>query len=108
MELYKAGADPNKHEKDGLTGRLKYFFSTFLIIQIIYFYPFLALHCASSRGHSDCIKILIDKCKCSVDIMDNNNCTPIFYAATLGKEDACKTLIKYRANLHVQDCKGRT
>ena len=27
MELYKAGADPNKHEKDGLTGRLKRDFS---------------------------------------------------------------------------------
>ena len=40
--------------------------------------------------------------------MDNNNCTPIFYASTLGQVDCCETLIKYRANLHVQDVKGRS
>lgn len=40
--------------------------------------------------------------------MDNNNCTPIFYAATLGQDKACELLIRYGSNLHVQDCKGRT
>jgi hypothetical protein len=40
--------------------------------------------------------------------MDNNNCTPIFYAATLGQDKACNLLIKFGSNLHVQDCKGRT
>lgn len=85
-ELYKAGSDPNKHEKDGLT----------------------ALHCAASRNHTECIKALVNNCKADVDVMDNNNCTPIFYAATLGHLEACNLLIKYDANLHVQDCKGRT
>lgn len=73
-----------------------------------YYYLNKALHCASSRNHLDCIQVLIENCKTSVDIMDNNNCTPIFYAATLGQLDACNLLIKYGANLHVQDCKGRT
>lgn len=68
----------------------------------------LALHCASSRGYIDCIRVLIEICKVSIDIMDNNNCTPIFYAATLGQVEACEVLINYGANLHVQDCKGRT
>lgn len=86
VELFKAGSDSNKHEKDGLT----------------------ALHCAASRGHLNCIQLLVDLCKCSVDIMDNNNCTPIFYAATLGQDKACSLLIKMGANLHVQDVKGRT
>ena len=86
IELYKAGSDPNKHEKDGLT----------------------ALHCASSRNHIECIKILLDVCKADVDIMDNNNCTPIFYSATLGHLEATNLFIKYGANLHVQDCRGRT
>lgn len=69
---------------------------------------FKALHCAASRGHLECMKILIEQCKTSVDIMDNNNCTPIFYAATLGQVNACNFLLKYGSNLHVQDCKGRT
>ena len=40
--------------------------------------------------------------------MDNNNCTPIFYAATMGKVETCEILINYGSNLHLQDCKGRT
>jgi ankyrin repeat protein len=86
LELYKAGSDPLKHEKDGLT----------------------ALHCAASRGHLNCLKVLIEQCQCSVNIMDNNNCTPIFYAATLNQPEVCEALINYGANLHVQDSKGRT
>jgi ankyrin repeat protein len=84
--LYNAGANPFTHEKDGMT----------------------ALHCAASKGHYSCIEVLIDVCKCYVDMMDNNNCTPIFYAATIGHREVCERLIEYGANLYVQDIKGRT
>ncbi len=84
--LFQAGANPFTHEKDGLT----------------------ALHCAASKGHWKCIKTLIDTCKCYVDMMDNNNCTPIFYSAVIGHSEACRVLIDYGANLFVQDIKGRT
>ena len=67
-----------------------------------------ALHCAASKGHSKCIKMLVEVCKCYVDMMDANNCTPIFYAATMGHADACESLISYGANLHVQNNKGQT
>ena len=69
---------------------------------------FLALHCAASRGHLECIRILVEKCKCATEIKDYNNCTPIFYAATLGQEEAVKLLLKYNVKLDVQDIKGRT
>lgn len=84
--LYNAGANPFTHEKDGMT----------------------ALHCAASKGHDKCVETLIDLCKCYVDMMDNNNCTPIFYAATIGHKEVCERLIGYGANLYVQDVKGRT
>lgn len=84
--LHNAGANPFTHEKDGMT----------------------ALHCAASKGHDKCVETLIDVCKCYVDMMDNNNCTPIFYAATIGHKEVCERLIEYGANLYVQDVKGRT
>jgi ankyrin repeat protein len=54
------------------------------------------------------MKILVEKCKCAIEIKDYNNCTPIFYAATLGQEEAVKLLLKYGVKLDVQDIKGRT
>ena len=86
MELYKAGSNPNKYEKDGLT----------------------ALHCAASRGHLDCIKVLVETCRCDMEQKDFNKCTPIFYASTLGQAEAVKLLLKYNCKLDVQDVKGRT
>lgn len=40
--------------------------------------------------------------------MDNNNCTPLFYSVTLGQVEVTEYLINMKANLTIQDCKGRT
>jgi ankyrin repeat protein len=72
------------------------------------FLLFKALHCAASRGHLDCVKVLLDYCKVNIDVMDNNKCTPIFYSVTLGQIEVTEFLIRMKANLANQDCKGRT
>ncbi|CAF1169326.1 unnamed protein product, partial [Didymodactylos carnosus] len=84
--LWKSGADPFRVEKDGLT----------------------ALHCSSTRGYLNCIKFLIEECKCNIEAEDVNGCTPIFYAVTMGHGHACKVLLDLKANPNHQDNRGRT
>lgn len=67
-----------------------------------------ALHCAASRGHIDCIDVLINFCNAEVDTMDSNGCTPLFYAVTLGHADCTEQLLKHGAIADRQDRKGRT
>lgn len=63
LALIRAGASVEASDKDGLT----------------------ALHCAASRGHTDCLDTLLTLCGASPDIIDCNGCTALHYAVTLGK-----------------------
>ena len=86
LSIVNVGGSVSSVDKDGLT----------------------ALHCASSRGHKDCIEGLIGLCGAEVDVLDNNGSTPLFYAVTLGHSDCTSLLIsKFKANPNIQDVKGR-
>lgn len=63
LALVRAGAAVEAADKDGLT----------------------ALHCAASRGHTDCLDTLLTLCGASPDVIDSNGCTALHYAVTLGK-----------------------
>ena len=43
-----------------------------------------AIHCAASRGHKECLSILISLCGADVNLRDGNGCTALFYTVTLG------------------------
>lgn len=62
LALVRAGAAVEAADKDGLT----------------------ALHCAASRGHTDCLDMLLTLCGASTDVIDSNGCTGLHYAVTLG------------------------
>ncbi|XP_017041878.1 uncharacterized protein LOC108088543 [Drosophila ficusphila] len=86
IALVKAGARVESSDKDGLT----------------------ALHCAGSRGHTECIDTLIGLCGAPTDLIDSNGCTALHYAVTLGHADATARLLDLEADPNRQDRKGRT
>lgn len=86
LALIRAGAMPESCDKDGLT----------------------ALHCAASRGHTDCIDTLLTLCGVSPDVIDSNGCTALHYAVTLGHADATALLLAHGTDPNRQDRKGRT
>uniref|UniRef100_A0A1B0CJG5 Protein phosphatase 1 regulatory subunit 12a bactrocera oleae n=1 Tax=Lutzomyia longipalpis TaxID=7200 RepID=A0A1B0CJG5_LUTLO len=67
-----------------------------------------ALHCAASRGHTECIDALINLCGAPTDLIDSNGCTALHYAVTLGHADATALLLNLDADPNRQDRKGRT
>lgn len=67
-----------------------------------------ALHCAGSRGHTECIDVLVNLCGAPVDLIDLNGCTALHYAVTLGHADATALLLELGADPNRQDRKGRT
>lgn len=67
-----------------------------------------ALHCAASRGHTECISVLINFCGAPTDLIDTNGCTALHYAVTLGHADATYVLLDLGADPNRQDRKGRT
>lgn len=93
-----------------------------------------ALHCAASRGHTECINVLINLCGAPIDLIgnykfysdlkhksfnkknsllyknttDENGCTALHYAVTLGHADATYLLLELGADPNRQDRKGRT
>ncbi|XP_033234294.1 uncharacterized protein [Drosophila pseudoobscura] len=86
IALVKAGARVESADKDGLT----------------------ALHCAGSRGHTECIDTLISLCGAPTDLIDSNGCTALHYAVTLGHADSTARLLDLEADPNRQDRKGRT
>ncbi|XP_021945182.2 ankycorbin isoform X3 [Folsomia candida] len=84
--LVNAGGKVDAEDKDGLT----------------------TIHCAASRGHTDCLETLIGLCGAEVDVIDNNGCTALFYSVTLGHADCTELLLNYGAEPNRQDRKGRT
>ncbi|CAF1385548.1 unnamed protein product [Adineta ricciae] len=84
--LYKYGANQLHVDKDSLT----------------------ALHCAATRGHTSCIRMLVEQCGCPIEGEDVNGCTALFYAITLDHPKACKLLLDLKANCDHQDNRGRT
>lgn len=83
--LFDAGCDTTLGDKDGLT----------------------ALHCAASRGHLDCMDVLLNECSVNVDARDRHECTPLMYASTLGFVQCIARLARFGANKDQQDRKGR-
>ncbi|KAK9884114.1 hypothetical protein WA026_005068 [Henosepilachna vigintioctopunctata] len=86
LSLIRAGSSVEAADKDGLT----------------------ALHCAASRGHTDCIDSLLTLCGASPDIIDSNGCTALHYAVTLGHADATALLLAHGSDPNRQDRKGRS
>nr|XP_023022451.1 ankyrin repeat domain-containing protein 12 isoform X1 [Leptinotarsa decemlineata] len=86
LALVRAGANVEAADKDGLT----------------------ALHCAASRGHTDCMDTLLTLCGASIDVIDSNGCTALHYAVTLGHADATALLLAHGADPNRQDRKGRS
>ncbi|XP_045466951.1 ankycorbin isoform X2 [Harmonia axyridis] len=86
LALIRAGSPVEAADKDGLT----------------------ALHCAASRGHTDCIDTLLTLCGASCDIIDSNGCTALHYAVTLGHADATALLLAHGSDPNRQDRKGRS
>ena len=86
LSLFKAGIPTDTADAEGLT----------------------ALHCAASRGHTDCLDTLISLCGAKVNFTDNNECTPLHYAVTLGHADATALLLMHGADCEKVDKKGRT
>uniref|UniRef100_A0AAR5QFV8 Uncharacterized protein n=1 Tax=Dendroctonus ponderosae TaxID=77166 RepID=A0AAR5QFV8_DENPD len=86
LALVRAGATVESSDRDGLT----------------------ALHCAASRGHTDCLDTLLTLCGASPDTIDTNGCTALHYAVTLGHADATALLLAHGADLNRQDRKGRS
>ncbi|XP_055344534.1 protein phosphatase 1 regulatory subunit 12A-like isoform X2 [Paramacrobiotus metropolitanus] len=84
--LFMAGSNPNQGDKDGLR----------------------ALHCAASRGHVDCLTVLLQDCNAEVDARDRHECTALMYAATLGYIDCIVCLAKAGADPNHRDRKGRS
>ena len=67
-----------------------------------------AIHCTASRGHRECLSILITLCGADVDMRDGNGCTALFYTVTLGFVDCTELLLECGADSDIQDRKGRT
>ncbi|CAL8076131.1 unnamed protein product [Calicophoron daubneyi] len=78
-----------------------------------------ALHCAASRGHIRVIETILEwikvanmddlsKLKSFVDVPDKDGCSPLFYSVTMGHCGVTSCLLKYGANVHSRDSKGRT
>ncbi|KAL3285618.1 hypothetical protein HHI36_000146 [Cryptolaemus montrouzieri] len=86
LSLIRAGSPVEAADKDGLT----------------------ALHCAASRGHTDCIDTLLTLCGASPDVIDSNGCTALHYAVTLGHADATALLLAHGSDPNRQDRKGRS
>nr|CAH7738336.1 unnamed protein product [Callosobruchus chinensis] len=75
LALVRAGASVESADRDGLT----------------------ALHCAASRGHTDCMDTLLTLCGASTDVIDSN-----------GHADATALLLAHGADPNKQDRKGRS
>ena len=56
-----------------------------------------ALHCAASRGHKECLSILISLCGADVNAVDGNGCTALFYTVTLGYLQCTELLLEFGA-----------
>ena len=62
-----------------------------------------ALHCAASRGHKECLSILISLCGADVNTLDSNGCTALFYTVTLGYDACTWLLLEHGASMDIQD-----
>lgn len=85
----------------------------------------LALHCATSNGQTDCVRMLVEHCRCSIEGLkdvylilfyslkiilgvDINGWTPLFYAVTNNHTNICQLLLDLKANPNHKDKRGRT
>lgn len=73
LKLVKAGAKVESSDKDGLT----------------------ALHCASSKGHTEVIDTLVKLCGADVDLIDSNGCSALHYAVSIFKEPTSYPYLTY-------------
>ena len=62
---------------------------------------------AASRGHIECVRLLVEECGTDVDVKDKHDCTPLMYSATLGFLDCIRYLGRLGASKDHQDRKGR-
>ena len=83
-------------------------FSALLVLSVhhVFIFSSTALHCAASRGHNACIDVLRRQ-SATVDVVDRNKCTALFYAITLGNKQCTKSLLSAKANPNHVDDRGR-
>lgn len=67
-----------------------------------------ALHLAAMNGDLETAENLLDRNILHVDVRDNEQWTPLYYAAFHGHLSMVKLLLRYNANLHLTDVKGLT
>ncbi|CAF1081414.1 unnamed protein product [Adineta steineri] len=102
--LYKYGANQLHIDKDSLSGINQQIVHIFVLCVHLN----LALHCAATRGHASCIRMLVEQCGCPIEGEDLNGCTALFYAITLDHPDVCQVLLKLKADPNHKDNRGRT
>lgn len=78
-----------------------------LLSNFRHFLSLVALHCAASRGHVDCLETLTSLCGAEVDKTDDGGCSALFYAVTLGHADCTNLLLNYGSDPNIQDKRGR-
>ncbi|CAG2234201.1 unnamed protein product [Mytilus edulis] len=66
-----------------------------------------ALHVACSNGHSNIVKILLNK-NCDINIRDKYGATSLFISSFLGRTDIVKLLLDYEAHVNTIDIFGDT
>lgn len=66
------------------------------------------LHLAALKGHFDIVKYLIEEAGAIVDLIDNENDTPLLKASYGGYENIVQYLLKKNANVNYKDHEGWT
>lgn len=66
------------------------------------------LHFAASRGHATCARILIEDAGAQINVMNTNNETPLFMAASGGHSEVVKMLLDKGANAFGHNLNGDT
>ena len=69
---------------------------------------FLAMHCAASKGHADCLATLLQQPGVDVNAADKNGCTALSYAASYDHCAALLRLLQSQADSRHRDNHGRT
>jgi len=65
------------------------------------------LMCASSNGHTECAKLLLDS-GADVNIKSNDGWTPLMWASSKGRTECVKLLLECGADTTIVDKDGKT
>ena len=66
-----------------------------------------ALHAASGNGHTDIMKLLLDR-DADINLTDQENMTPLHYAVISGGKEAVSLLLENGADTSIRTKEGKT